>query len=165
LEGVVAATGDVLPNPGAALAPIERAVDRATAAACAEAAGAMAALYELTLGYAKQRRQFGATIGSFQAVQHKLVDMFMAVETTRSMASLAAVAADRPDAPKSMRDIAAAKAHVARWARFVAQQGVQLHGAIAMTDEYPAGRYFKRLTALEVMFGDADHHRGRFAEA
>jgi alkylation response protein AidB-like acyl-CoA dehydrogenase len=159
LEGVTVGAADTLPNPGAALPAIEHAVDRATAACCAEASGAMAALYELTLGYAKQRRQFGATIGSFQAVQHRLVDMFMGVETSRSMAALAAIAADRADPSERRRDIAAAKAHVARWSRFVAQQGVQLHGAIAMTDEYPAGRYFKRLTALELMFGDADHHR------
>lgn len=165
LEGVVVGAADVLPEPGAALPLIERAVDRAAAGACAEAAGAMAALYELTLGYAKQRRQFGATIGSFQAVQHRLVDMFMGVETTRSMAALAAIAADRADAASRLKDIAAAKAHVARWSRFVAQQGVQLHGAIAMTDEYPAGRYFKRLTALELLFGDGDHYRRIVAEA
>lgn len=164
LEDVVVGAAEVLPNPGAVLPAIERAVDRAAAACCAEAVGAMAALYELTLGYAKQRRQFGATIGSFQAVQHRLVDMFMGVETSRSMAVLAAIAADRADAASRRKDIAAAKAHVARWARFVAQQGIQLHGAVAMTDEYPAGRYFKRLTALELMFGDADHFRRIVAE-
>lgn len=165
LEGVLVGAADVLPDPGAALEPIERAVDRATAAVCAEASGAMAALYDLTLGYTKQRRQFGATIGSFQAVQHRLVDMFMGVETARSMAALAAIAADRADGADARRDIAAAKAHITRWSRFVAQQGVQLHGAIAMTDEYPAGRYFKRLTVLETMFGDADHFRRIAAEA
>ncbi|MCC7046863.1 MAG: acyl-CoA dehydrogenase family protein [Alphaproteobacteria bacterium] len=165
LEGVAVGAADVLPDPGAALPAIERAIDRATAGACAEASGAMAALYELTLAYTKQRRQFGATIGAFQAVQHRLVDMFMGVETSRSMAVLASIAADRADAASRLKDIAAAKAHVARWSRFVAQQGVQLHGAIAMTDEYPAGRYFKRLTVLEKMFGDADHFRRVVAEA
>lgn len=163
LEGVVVAAGDVLPDPGAALAKIEQAVDRAVAASCAEASGAMAALHELTLGYAKTRKQFGQEIGNFQAVQHRLVDMFMAVETARSMASLAAISVDR--GLESRRDLAAAKAHIARGARFVAQQGVQLHGAIAMTDDYIAGRYFKRLTVLESMFGDAEHFRRVVAEA
>ncbi len=165
LEGVVIAAADMLPEPGAALAKIERAVDRAVAASCAEASGAMAALHELTLGYAKTRKQFGQEIGNFQAVQHRLVDMFMAVETARSMASLAAVAADRTLSPDTRRDLAAAKAHIAKGARFVAQQGVQLHGAIAMTDDYIAGRYFKRLTVLESMFGDAEHFRRVVAEA
>ncbi|MBL8703884.1 MAG: acyl-CoA dehydrogenase family protein [Rhodospirillales bacterium] len=162
LEGVVAAAADVLPDPGAALARIEQAVDRAVAASCAEASGAMAALHELTLGYAKTRKQFGQEIGNFQAVQHRLVDMFMSVETARSMASLAAISADR--GLDARRDLAAAKAHIAKGARFVAQQGVQLHGAIAMTDDYVAGRYFKRLTVLEQMFGDAEHFRRVVAE-
>ncbi len=163
LEGVVVAAADVLPNPGTALAKIEQAVDRAVAAACAEASGAMAALHALTLDYAKTRKQFGQAIGNFQAVQHRLVDMFMNVETARSMAALAAISADR--GPEARRDLAAAKAHIAKGARFVAQQGVQLHGAIAMTDDYIAGRYFKRLTVLEQMFGDAEHFRRAVAEA
>jgi len=160
LEGVVVGESDRLPG---GLPDIERAVDRATAAAVAEALGAMAALYEMTLAYAKTRRQFGQTIGSFQAVQHRLVDMFVSVELARSMAALAALAADRADPAARARDVSAAKAQVARASRFVAQQAVQLHGAIGMTDEYPAGRYFKRLTVLETMFGDADFHRRRFA--
>lgn len=158
LEGVVVA--DRLPG---GLAAIERAVDRATAAAVAEQLGAMSALHEMTLAYTKQRRQFGQTIGSFQVVQHRLVDMFVSVELARSMAALAALAADRDDPAARARDVSAAKAQVARASRFVAQQAVQLHGAIGMTDEYPAGRYFKRLTVLDTMFGDADFHRRRFA--
>lgn len=159
LEGVVVGAADVLPEPGAALARIEQAVDRAVAATCAEASGAMAALHELTLAYAKTRKQFGQEIGNFQAVQHRLVDMFMSVEMARSMAALAAIAAGRGPTAEARRDLAAAKAHIAKGARFVAQQGVQLHGAIAMTDDYVAGRYFKRLTVLESMFGDAEHFR------
>lgn len=149
--------------PGGNQAAIDRALDRAAAAAAAEASGAMQALYDMTLAYAKQRRQFGQAIGSFQAVQHRLVDMFMAVETARSMAALAAIAADSADAEVRARDVSAAKAHAGQWGRFVAQQAVQLHGGIAMTDEYPAGRYFKRLTALELLYGDTDWHRRRFA--
>jgi alkylation response protein AidB-like acyl-CoA dehydrogenase len=155
------AAGESLPGGGQAA--IDRALDRAAAAAVAEAAGAMEALHEMTLAYAKQRRQFGQTIGSFQAVQHRLVDMFMAVESARSMAALAAIAADCADAASRARDVSAAKAHMGQWGRYVAQQAVQLHGAIAMTDEYPAGRYFKRLTALELLYGDTDWHRKRFA--
>lgn len=165
LEGVVVAAPDVLPDPGKALPRIERAVDRAVAASCAEASGAMAALHELTLAYAKTRKQFGQEIGNFQAVQHRLVDMFMSVEMARSMAALAAIAADREPTAEARRDLAAAKAHIAKGARFVAQQGVQLHGAIAMTDDYIAGRYFKRLTVLEQAFGDAEHFRRVVAEA
>jgi alkylation response protein AidB-like acyl-CoA dehydrogenase len=155
------AEGELLTGGGEAA--LARALDRAAAAAVAEAAGAMQALYDMTLGYAKQRRQFWQTIGSFQAVQHRLVDMFMGVETARSMACLAAVAADNADASARARDVSAAKAHTGRWGRFVAQQAVQLHGAIAMTEEYPAGRYFKRLTALELLYGDTDWHLKRFA--
>lgn len=171
LEGVIVAAGDVLPDPGAALVAIERAVDRAVAAVCAEASGAMAALHALTLDYAKTRKQFGQAIGNFQAVQHRLVDMFMNVETARSMAALAAISADQGPAAiaadgnrQARRDLAAAKAHIAKGARFVAQQGVQLHGAIAMTDDYIAGRYFKRLTVLESLFGDAEHFRAVVAQ-
>lgn len=160
LENVTVGEESVLPDPDKAVPQIERALDRAAAASCAEASGAMAALYDMTLAYTKQRRQFGQTIGSFQIIQHKLVDMFMAVETARSMAALAAIAAGRDD---GARDISAAKAHIADWSRFVAQQAVQLHGAVGMTDEYPAGRYFKRLTALELVYGDAAWHRRRFA--
>lgn len=160
LEGVVVGVGERLPG---GLPDIERAVDRAIAAACAEALGAMAALHEMTLAYAKTRRQFGQTIGQFQVVQHRLVDMFVAVEMARSMAALAALGADRADPAERARDVSAAKAQIARAARFVAQQAVQLHGAVGMTDEYPVGRYFKRLTVLETMFGDADFHRRRFA--
>ncbi|MGQ0677105.1 MAG: acyl-CoA dehydrogenase family protein [Rhodospirillales bacterium] len=149
--------------PGGSQAAIGRALDRAAAAAVADAAGAMQALHDMTLAYAKQRRQFDQTIGAFQAVQHRLVDMFIAVETARSMACLAAVAADNEDANARARDVSAAKAHIGQRGRFVAQQAVQLHGAIAMTDEYPAGRYFKRLTALELLYGDTDWHLARFA--
>ncbi|MCK6450891.1 MAG: acyl-CoA dehydrogenase family protein [Alphaproteobacteria bacterium] len=163
LEGVVVSESDAMGEPGRALPAIERAVDRAVAAASAEALGAMAALYEMTLAYAKTRRQFGQTIGQFQVVQHRLVDMFVAVEMARSMAALAALAADRADPAERARDVSAAKAQIARAARFVAQQAVQLHGAVGMTDEYPVGRYFKRLTVLETLFGDADFHRRRFA--
>jgi alkylation response protein AidB-like acyl-CoA dehydrogenase len=149
--------------PGGGEPAVVRALDRAAAAAVAEAAGAMQALYGLTLAYAKQRRQFGQAIGAFQAVQHRLVEMFMAVEGARSMAALAAIAAESADASARARDVSAAKAHMGQWGRYVAQQAVQLHGAIAMTDEYPVGRYFKRLTALELLYGDADWHRRRFA--
>ncbi len=149
--------------PGGSQAAIDLALDRAAAASVAEASGAMQALYDMTLAYAKQRRQFGQVIGSFQAVQHKLVDMFMAVETAGSMASLAAIAVDGDDEAARARDVSAAKAHIGRAGRAVAQQAVQLHGAIAMTAEYPAGRYFKRLTALELLYGDMDWHHKRFA--
>jgi pimeloyl-CoA dehydrogenase small subunit len=143
---------------------IERAVDAAIAALCAEAVGAMAVLNETTLDYLKTRQQFGAPIGRNQALQHRMVDMQIAFEQAKSMACLAAMMADSPDDNARRRAISAAKVQIGKSARLIGQQAVQLHGGIAMTDEYKAGHYFKRLTMIGVAFGDADHHLGRFAD-
>ena len=154
----------VLGAPGGALPGIEWAVDEAIAALCAEAVGAMAAMQELTLDYLKTRKQFGRAIGSFQALQHRAVDMLTAVEQARSMALFATVMAAEPDATERARAISAAKAQIGRACKQVGQEAIQLHGGIGMTMEYQVGHHFKRVTMIDQMFGDADSHLARLAE-
>src|SRR5207302_741062 len=151
---------EVLGPPGAALPVIERVIDEAIAAMAAEAVGAMAAMHDLTLEYLRTRRQFGVPIGSFQVLQHRAVDMFVALEQARSMAMLATMMAAEPDDKERRKAIAAAKVQIGRSARLVGQQAIQLHGGIGMTMEYKVGHYFKRVTAIDSTFGDADHHLG-----
>lgn len=154
---------DTLGAPDGALPLIERVLDAATAAICAEAVGALSALNALTLDYCKTRVAFGQPIGRFQAVQHQLVDMRLAEEQAASMAILAALSLDEA-APARARAVSAAKAKIGAAARFVRHGAVQLHGGVGVTDELAVGRYFKRLMAIEAMFGDAEHHTRRFAE-
>jgi pimeloyl-CoA dehydrogenase small subunit len=148
-----------------ALPLVERAVDLAVAALTAEAVGAMSVMHELTVEYLKTRKQFGVAIGSFQALQHRAVDMLVALEQARSMAMLATMMAEAPDAAERRRTIAAAKVQCGRSGRFVGQQAIQLHGGIGMTDEYKVGAYFKRVTTIDTLFGDADHHLAAVADA
>jgi alkylation response protein AidB-like acyl-CoA dehydrogenase len=157
--------------PGSALlgrlheahAAIERIHDRAIAALGSEAVGAMAALNELTLDYLKTRRQFGRPIGDFQVLQHRMVDMTMAQEQAAAMAALAARAADSGDPGERAKAISAAKVQIGKSAQAIGRGAIQLHGGIGLTDEYVASHYFKRLTAIDLMFGDVDHHLARFA--
>ncbi|MBI4987657.1 MAG: acyl-CoA dehydrogenase family protein [Rhodocyclales bacterium] len=148
----------------AALPAIERALDYGIAALCAEAVGIMAALDEATLEYLKTRKQFGQPIGRFQALQHRMVDMVIATEQSRSMATLAAVKADSPDAAERRRALSAAKAYIGQQARFVGQQAVQLHGGMGVVDELNVSHYFKRLTMIDLTFGNTDHHLGLFSD-
>lgn len=148
-----------------ALPLVERVVDEAIAAIAAEAVGAMAATQALTIDYLKTRKQFGVAIGSFQVLQHRGSEMFIALEQARSMAMLATMMAAGDDAAERRKAVAAAKIQIGRSARFVGQQAVQLHGGIGMTMEYAVGHYFKRLTMIDTMFGDADHHLERLAAA
>lgn len=144
-----------------AWADVERAVDRAIAALCAEAVGAMSAAYAMTIEYLNTRGQFGRTIGGFQAIQHRMADLFAAVEETRSLALAAAMSLDGDRATRR-RFIAAAKIQAGRAGKLVADESIQLHGAIGMTDEYAIGHFAKRLLAIDALFGDADHHLGLF---
>jgi alkylation response protein AidB-like acyl-CoA dehydrogenase len=112
----------------------------------------------MTLDYLKTRQQFGRPIGSFQALQHRSVDMLTAVEQARSMAMFAAVMAGETDATERRRAVSAAKVQIGRSGRHVGQEAIQLHGGIGMTMEYKVGHYFKRMTMIDQMFGDADHH-------
>lgn len=165
LAGVRVPPTDRLDAGGEALPIIEQVADVAIAALCAEAVGAMDALQALTVEYLKTRKQFGTPIGSFQALQHRAADMFVAVEQARSMAMFAAMMAQEPDAAERRKAIAAAKVQIGRSGRFVGQQAVQLHGGVGMTMELKVGHYFKRLTMIDLLFGDADHHLAVLARA
>ena len=111
-----------------------------------------------TVDYLKTRKQFGVPIGSFQALQHRAADMLIALEQARSMAMYAAMMADADDAAQRRTAISAAKVQISQSARFVGQQAVQLHGGIGMTMEYRPAHHFKRLTMIELQFGDTEHH-------
>jgi len=158
LAGVRVGPEGVLGEPGAALPLVERVVDEAVAALCAEAVGAMAEMHELTVDYLKTRRQFGREIGSFQILQHRAVDMLIALEQARSMAMFATMMSAEENAAERRNASAAAKVQIGRSGRLIGQQAIQLHGGIGMTMEYKVGHYFKRTTMIDTMFGDADHH-------
>jgi pimeloyl-CoA dehydrogenase small subunit len=146
-----------------ALPAVEHVIDEAIAALCAEAVGAMQSLQDLTLEYLKTRKQFGRAIGSFQVLQHRSVDMLVAVEQARSMAMFAAVMAGEENPIERRRAISAAKVQIGRSARHVGQEAIQLHGGIGMTNEYAAGHYFKRVTMIDQLYGDADTHLSNLA--
>ena len=165
LDGVRVPASARIGESGQALPTIAHAIDRAIAYLCAEAVGAMQALNALTLDYLKTRTQFGQPIGAFQVLQHRMVDMAVALEQARSMAILAADRADDPDPRERARAISAAKVQIGRSGRLIGQSSVQMHGGIGITDEYAGGHYFKRLTLIDRTFGDADHHLARFAAA
>ena len=148
----------------AAFATIERAIGFGLAALCAEAVGAMEALGEQTLEYLKTRKQFGVAIGTFQVLQHRMVDMFIATEQARSITILATLKANAPDANERRRVLAAAKSLVGQSARLVGQLAVQLHGGMGVTDELSISHYFKRLTAIDMTFGDAHYHQGQLGD-
>ncbi len=158
--GAEAALGD----PENALPLIERVADDARIALCAEAVGAMDEALKTTVEYLKTRNQFGTAIGNFQALQHRGSDMFVALEQARSMSFFATMAGDFDDARERATAVAAAKVQIGRSARFVGQQAIQLHGGVGMTMEYKIGHYFKRLTMIESLFGDADYHLRRVSE-
>ncbi|MGH6981070.1 MAG: acyl-CoA dehydrogenase family protein [Stellaceae bacterium] len=141
---------------------IVRVADRAVAALCAEAVGIMETLNAMTLEYIKTRKQFGVAIGSFQVLQHRMVDMLINAEQAKSMEILAAMSIDSDDQRERERAVSAAKVQTGLSGRFVGQQAIQLHGGIGMTDEYAAGHYFKRLSSIEHNFGDTDYHLERF---
>jgi alkylation response protein AidB-like acyl-CoA dehydrogenase len=137
---------------------LEWAVDRGIAALCAEAVGSMEKLLELTAEHLRTRKQFGQPIGRFQALQHRIADMAIALEQARSMALFAAAKIDEPDPVERRRAISAAKVMIGRCGRLVGQQAVQLHGGMGMTDEMPIGYFFKRLTAIDMSWGNVEHH-------
>jgi pimeloyl-CoA dehydrogenase small subunit len=150
---------------GDALPLIELVVDEAIAATCAEAVGAMETLRDLTVDYLKTRQQFGQAIGAFQALQHRAADMLVATELARSMTMYAAMMVQDADPVARGTALSAAKALVGRLADQLGKDAIQLHGGIAMTEEYKAGHYFKRLSMLGVLLGDVDHHLRRVVAA
>ncbi|HZU89505.1 MAG TPA: acyl-CoA dehydrogenase family protein, partial [Stellaceae bacterium] len=111
------------------------------------------------------RRQFGREIGSFQVLQHRAVDMLIALEQARSMAMYATMMTAESDSAERRRALSAAKVQIGRSGRFIGQQAIQLHGGIGMTTEYKIGHYFKRVTMIDAMFGDVDHHLRALARA
>jgi pimeloyl-CoA dehydrogenase small subunit len=155
----------VVAGPDKGLGVLERVIDEAIAALSAEAVGAMGGLQELTVDYLKTRKQFGVPIGSFQVLQHRAVDMLTALEQARSMAYYATMMAAEPDAGQRSKAMSAAKVQIGRAAKHIGQEAIQLHGGIGMTMEYKAGHYFKRLTMIDMAFGDADHHLRELARA
>jgi pimeloyl-CoA dehydrogenase small subunit len=152
-----------LGEPGKGLPVVERVVEQAVAALCAEAVGAMQVLHDDTNEHLKTRVQFGRPIGQFQVLQHRMVDMFMEVEQARSMMLLATLKLAEPDARERARASSAAKVQIGRSGRLVGQQAIQLHGGMGMTEELRVGHYFKRLTMIDLSFGDVDWHLKRFA--
>jgi alkylation response protein AidB-like acyl-CoA dehydrogenase len=155
---------ELLGAEGAALPVIEEVVDFATALVCAEAVGAMKFACDTTLEYLKTRKQFGVPIGTFQALQHRMVDMVVAYEQARSMACLACSKSDtHADAKDRARAISAAKIKIADNCRHVSQESIQLHGGMGMTEELKVSHTFRRLTMIAQQFGDAEHHLARFA--
>jgi len=165
LDTVTVSAGAMLGQRDAGLALVERAVDAALVALSAEAVGAMGALIDLTREYLRTRVQFGVPIGSFQVLQHRLVDMYMAASLARSTMEVAARALANPDEdPRTQsRLAAAAKVQAGRAGRLVGQEAVQMHGGMGMTEELAVGHYFKRLTMIDLTFGGVDHHQRRFA--
>lgn len=141
------------------LAALELAVDVGSAAVCAEAVGVMDAVLRITADYLNQRKQFGVTIASFQALRHRLADMKMQLELARSMSYYASLQLDQP-AEQRRRAIARARVQLGQSMRYVGQQAVQLHGGIGVTDEYIVSHQFKKLTQLEMTYGDTLHHLG-----
>jgi alkylation response protein AidB-like acyl-CoA dehydrogenase len=161
-DGVRVPSAALVGQPGSGWDVLDAALDYGAGLLCAEALGAMEALFDATLEYLKTRQQFGVPIGKFQALQHRMADMFIHLEQARSMALLAAVKLGSGDAQERRRAVSAAKYRVGQAARFVGQQAVQLHGGMGVTDELPAAHYFKRLSMIELAMGDQDHHLARF---
>lgn len=152
----------LLGTDGAGAAAVETALDYGAAGACAEGHGLAVTMLDMTNGYLKTRKQFGVAIGTFQALQHRVVDMFVRTQLLESTSILAAIKVDDADAEERKRAVSIAKVQLAVGGKFVAQQAIQLHGGIGITDEADVGLYFKRMTVLNALFGDEEHHLGRF---
>jgi alkylation response protein AidB-like acyl-CoA dehydrogenase len=151
------APAELITSDGLAL--LERAIDIGIAAACAEAVGLMDKLLAITVDYMNTRKQFGASLASFQALRHRVADCKMQLELARSMSYYATLKLGE-QAPARRKAMSQAKVQLGQSMRFVGQQCIQLHGGIGVTDEYIASHYFKRLTMLELAFGDTLHHLG-----
>lgn len=149
---------------GQGLDALERSIDRGISAIAFEAVGAMSALLDQTLEYLRGRSQFGRPLSTNQALQHRLVDMHIALEESRAMAGYGAFALSMPDASQRRKALSAVKIQIGKAARLIGQEAIQMHGAIGTTEECAASHYFKRLTAIELTFGNTSFHERRFAE-
>ncbi|MBL4866047.1 MAG: acyl-CoA dehydrogenase family protein [Pseudomonadales bacterium] len=143
---------------------LNQVIDHGISALCADAIGEMNAVFQKTLAFVKEREQFGVAIGSFQTIQHRLVDMFMAVESSRSMAIMNALKLSSADLIERKKAVSAAKVYIGQNARHCAQEAVQLHGGIGVTEELDIGHYFRRLTLFCGAFGSTDYHLKRFSD-
>ncbi len=159
LKGV---KGNLIGAAGKAFAAIEGAYEVTLSALCAEAVGIMKAVNAATLEYTKSRKQFGQPIAKFQVLQHRMADMFLQSEQALSMSYLAAIKCTDPDANERKRSLSAAKVIIGQAGRFVGQQAIQLHGGMGMTDELMVSHHFKRLTGIDITFGDTDFHLEQF---
>ncbi|WP_417612263.1 acyl-CoA dehydrogenase family protein [Parasphingorhabdus sp.] len=160
LENVKVSGDALIGDAGASLPLIEKVVDEATAAVCAEAVGAMKVTNETTVDYSRQRKQFGVPIGSFQVLQHRMADMLMEYEQSVSMCYLATIKLDEDEVTRK-KNVSAAKVRIGQAGRFIGQSAIQTHGGMGMTDELAVGSYFKRLSIIESEFGSVDHHMRR----
>ena len=151
-----------LGEEGQGLNILQQAIDFATLAIGSEAVGCMEVLYKDTVQYCKNREQFGQPIGKFQVLQHRMVDMFMEHEQSKSLMFMAAMRWDEGYGAEAQKAVSAFKVQVGKSGKFVGQSAVQLHGGMGMTDELNIGHYFKRLTIIDTMFGNVDHHLKRF---
>jgi alkylation response protein AidB-like acyl-CoA dehydrogenase len=162
-DDVVVDEGSRLGEEGSGAVVLDRTMDYAAAAAVAEGVGIATTMLQMTVDYLGTREQFGVKIGSFQALQHRAVDMYAETELLRSISMASMVRADEEDTRTRRADISAAKYQLATGGIWVAQQSLQLHGGIGVTDEHDIGLYFKRMYALNALFGDQEHHVARFA--
>ncbi len=162
LDAVQVDADRLLGEEGAALPHVEWAIDRGAAAACAEGQGLIQELFERTVAYLKQRKQFDVPIGTFQALQHRAAEMFAETELCRGTMIAAAIRADSEDAEERAAEVSAAKVQLTDGGWFVQENAIQLFGGIGITDEQDEGLFFKRLRVLQSLFGDADHHVDRF---
>jgi alkylation response protein AidB-like acyl-CoA dehydrogenase len=156
------AASQLVGTAGAAFDAIEGAHDIGLSAICAEAVGIMKAVNATTLEYTRNRKQFGVPIAKFQVLQHRMADMFLQSEQATSMSYLAAIKCVEPDREERRRALSAAKVVIGQAGRFVGQQAIQLHGGMGMTDEMIVSHYFKRLTAIDLTFGDTEFHIQQF---
>jgi alkylation response protein AidB-like acyl-CoA dehydrogenase len=161
-ERVKVPASSLLGEEGAALPVMERVIDRAALAVCAEAVGAMEVAFGKTVEYSRIRKQFGVAIGSFQALQHRMVEMFMEHQQAKSILLMAAMKCDSAGG-NDPRAISAMKSRIGKAARLIGQEAVQIHGGIGVTEELDVGHYFKRLTTIQYLFGSTDFHTRRFA--
>jgi alkylation response protein AidB-like acyl-CoA dehydrogenase len=165
LKNVKAPAASLIGGEGNAYSAIEGAHHVALSALCAEAVGVMKAIIAATLDYTKNRKQFGQPIAKFQVLQHRMADMFVQSEQAKSMSYLAAIKCVDPDAIERRKALSAAKVVIGQAGRFIGQQAIQLHGGMGMTDELMVSHHFKRLTAIELTFGDTDFHTQQFIAA
>ena len=162
-EDVMLSSDDVIGEIGSGFSLLESAIDKGILAVGAEAVGAMEVLYKTTVDYCKTREQFGQPIGKFQVLQHRMVDMFMEYEQSKSLLYMAAMQMNSGKKTEKRKAISALKVQIGKSGRFVGQNAIQLHGGMGMTDELKVGHYFKRLTAIETLFGNVDHHLKKYA--